>query len=165
MACKNFSNTVDMVKLGIDDLKEKVDDLIEIVGDEDSGLVKDVADLKTVVGDEDSGLVKDVADLKTVVGDEDSGLVKDVADIETKVDTMHKFYKATYEASESPITITIDISDINIGVDTVLDIYPNIGVTVTSYSVSGTTLTIVIPAQASAGTIIAMFTNTVPVTP
>lgn len=70
-----------------------------IVGNSNSGLVKDVADLQTTVGDASSGLVKDVADnataigglvndvadLETTVGDANSGLVKDVADLETTV--------------------------------------------------------------------------------
>ncbi len=35
-----------------------------------------IASLESVVGDAQSGLVKDVADLKNTVGDSDSGLVK-----------------------------------------------------------------------------------------
>lgn len=43
-------------------------DLSGVVGNAESGLVKDVATLKTTVGDSAAGLVKDVADLKTDMG-------------------------------------------------------------------------------------------------
>lgn len=46
---KNFYNNVDVHKLGIEDI---------------ASVSEDVAELKTVVGDEDSGLVKDVDDLQ-----------------------------------------------------------------------------------------------------
>lgn len=44
--------------------------------------------LDGVVGDADSGLVKDVDDLQTVVGDSDSGLVKDVDDLEVAIQSI-----------------------------------------------------------------------------
>ena len=53
------------------------------VGSEDT----DITALETAVGDNDSGLIKDVADLKTAVGDADSGLVKGVADINSEIGT------------------------------------------------------------------------------
>ena len=65
----------------IEALTTRVQTLENTVGDENSGLVKDVDDLETVVGDENSGLVKDVDDLETVVGDSSSGLVKAVNDL------------------------------------------------------------------------------------
>ena len=44
--------------------------------------------LQTTVGDNENGLVKDVADLKTTVGNSTSGLVKDVADLNNKIDAV-----------------------------------------------------------------------------
>ena len=44
--------------------------------------------LETTVGDNENGLVKDVADLKTTVGNSTSGLVKDVADLNNKIDAV-----------------------------------------------------------------------------
>lgn len=46
-----------------------------------------ISKLESAVGDDDSGLKKDVNDLKTTVGDSTGGLVKDVADSKTAVDT------------------------------------------------------------------------------
>ena len=43
--------------------------------------------LETAVGDEDSGLVKDVSDLATVIGNSDAGLVKRVSDLELAAQT------------------------------------------------------------------------------
>ena len=60
-------------------------DIWNVVGDNSSGLVKDVNDLETTVGNSSSGLVKDVNDLETTVGDNSSGLVKDVNDLETAI--------------------------------------------------------------------------------
>lgn len=62
-----------------------------VVGDEESGLVKDVADLETQVGDPDTkagGLEKAVDGLQSVVGDGESGLVKDVATLRDNVDDL-----------------------------------------------------------------------------
>lgn len=78
-----------------------IDALEETVGDENSGLVKDVADLETTVGDAESGLVKDVNDLKTTVGDANSGLVKDVSDAQDDITELQtneidpKYYEAS----------------------------------------------------------------------
>lgn len=55
-------------------LESAVEALQTTVGDNDSGLVKDVADIETTVGDNDSGLVKDVADLQTAVGNLDANV-------------------------------------------------------------------------------------------
>jgi hypothetical protein len=49
-----------------DDVSTLISDLAAVVGDADSGLVKDVNALKTAVGDSNSGLVKDVAALQAV---------------------------------------------------------------------------------------------------
>lgn len=46
-----------------------------------------ISKLESAVGDDDSGLKKDVNDLKTTVGDSTGGLVKDVADSKTAIDT------------------------------------------------------------------------------
>ena len=46
-----------------------------------------ISKLESAVGDDDSGLKKDVNDLKTTVGDSNGGLVKDVADSKTAIDT------------------------------------------------------------------------------
>ena len=72
-------------KVGSEDLD--IGALETAVGDDNSGLIKDVADLKTAVGSSSGGLVKAVGDLETAVGDADSGLVKGVADINTEIGT------------------------------------------------------------------------------
>jgi hypothetical protein len=54
------------------DIENDIDSLEAIVGDSNSGLIKDVADLETVVGDSNSGLIKDVEDLKNDKLDWDS---------------------------------------------------------------------------------------------
>lgn len=69
-APKNFYNTVDQTKLGIDDLFTRT-------AENES----DIAALETVVGDDTTGLVKSVSDLEDVVGDSTDGLVKDVNDL------------------------------------------------------------------------------------
>ena len=46
-----------------------------------------ISKLESAVGDDVSGLKKDVNDLKTTVGDSTGGLVKDVADSKTAIDT------------------------------------------------------------------------------
>ena len=73
------------VQEAIDVLSDSEDAIAGVVGDNDGGLVKDVADLQTTVGDNSAGLVKDVGDLQTTVGDNSAGLVKDVADLGTTV--------------------------------------------------------------------------------
>ena len=42
---------------------------------------------KTAIGDENSGLIKEVNDIKSVIGDSNSGLVKDVADLKANSGT------------------------------------------------------------------------------
>ena len=51
----------------------------------DSMLSSRVSVLEETVGDDSSGLVKDVDDLQTIVGDDSSGLVKDVDDLSMQV--------------------------------------------------------------------------------
>lgn len=77
-----------------DSLGDRLDDIESSIGDENGGLVKDVADLQNAIGDSTSGLTKDVADnaaaistLEGTVGDAASGLVKDVNDLQTSVGT------------------------------------------------------------------------------
>ena len=55
------------------------------IGDDNSGLKKDVKTLKDTVGDDNSGLKKDVKDIKTEVGDDNSGLKKDVKALQDTV--------------------------------------------------------------------------------
>ena len=95
-APKNFYNTVNQSKLGIDDLftrtaenEADITAIETVVGDDTAGLVKSVSDLETVVGDDTTGLVKSVSDLETVVGDLDDGLVKDVSDLQTASEQYH----------------------------------------------------------------------------
>lgn len=73
-------------------LTGRIDALENTVGDNDSGLVKDVTTLKDEVENSTTGLIKKVTDnttdistLKTTVGNNSSGLVKDVNDINTKL--------------------------------------------------------------------------------
>ena len=158
-APKNFYNAVDLNKFGIDQISGDIAALKTTVGDEDSGLVKQVNDLDTTVGDADAGLVKDVNDLKTTVGDSVSGLVKDVTDLQSDVSDLEnafKEYTGTFEADADPITVTIAVDTFT--ADSLIDIYPDIShVGLVPTSVSFTTvdnqayINIVIPAQASAG--------------
>ena len=142
---KNFYNNVDAHKMGLDEIAD---------------VASEVAALQTTVGDADSGLVKDVADIKTTVGDSSSGLVKDVSDLQNTVRDTHIMFAADYSSSESPISVMIDITGLVINPYTVMDIYTSVfGISITSATISGNTLTVVIPAQASDGTIIAVFTN------
>lgn len=50
-----------------------------------SAMDLNITELDTTVGDNNSGLVKDVAGLKTTVGDSNSGLVKDVSEIKNSI--------------------------------------------------------------------------------
>ena len=65
---------------------DKISKLESAVGDDDSGLKKDVNDLKTTVGDSTGGLVKDVADSKTAIDNE--AAVRQSADkqLQTNID-------------------------------------------------------------------------------
>ena len=84
-----INTTFNTIKQGIGDdnsgLKKDVKTLKDTVGDDNSGLKKDVKDIKTAVGDDNSGLKKDVKDIKTEVGDDNSGLKKDVKALQDTV--------------------------------------------------------------------------------
>ena len=84
-----INTTFNTIKQGIGDdnsgLKKDVKTLKDTVGDDNSGLKKDVKDIKTAVGDDNSGLKKDVKDIKTAVGDDNSGLKKDVKTLKDTV--------------------------------------------------------------------------------
>lgn len=75
----SYDNTTS--QLTADNVQEAID---EVVG-ELSDVSSDLGTLAGVVGDAESGLVKDVADIETTVGDSSSGLVKDVADLGSDV--------------------------------------------------------------------------------
>ncbi len=104
----NITNNITEIEQTFQEITTPGTGLVDVVGDAEGGLVKDVADLQGTVGNAESGLVADVAgavetandasakveelgntvgELDTVVGDETSGLVKDVADLGTAVDT------------------------------------------------------------------------------
>ena len=86
----------------ISNLESDVSTLKTAVGNQNSGLVKDVADntsdissLETTVGNSSSGLVKSVADntsdissLESTIGNASAGLVKDVADNANNIDSL-----------------------------------------------------------------------------
>ena len=89
----------------------KMNNIITVVGNENSGLIKDVKDnqdnistLKTTVGDETSGLVKDVKSLQDTIGDSNNGLVKNVADIGQKTTAI------SYDANDKLTTIKDNIN-------------------------------------------------------
>lgn len=75
----SYDNTVS--QLTADNVQEAIDEVVGELGT----ISGDLSDVATVVGDAESGLVKDVADLGTTVGDSESGLVKDVADLGSDV--------------------------------------------------------------------------------
>ena len=86
----------------ISNLESDVNTLKTTVGNQNSGLVKNVADntsdissLETTVGNSSSGLVKSVADnasdisaLEATVGNASAGLVKDVADNTSDINSL-----------------------------------------------------------------------------
>ena len=103
---ENITNNITEIEQTFQEITTPGTGLVDVVGDAEGGLVKDVADLQGTVGNAESGLVADVAgavetandasakveeldntvgELDTVVGDETSGLVKDVADLGTAV--------------------------------------------------------------------------------
>ena len=103
---ENITNDITEIEQTFQEITTPGTGLVDVVGDAEGGLVKDVADLQGTVGNAESGLVADVAgavetandasakvdelgatvgELDTVVGDETSGLVKDVADLGTAV--------------------------------------------------------------------------------
>ena len=116
---KADSTTVEQIEQTFQEITTPGTGLVDVVGDAEGGLVKDVADLQGTVGNAESGLVADVAGavetandasakvdgmqttvgelgtavggLEMVVGDEESGLVADVAGaVETANDASAK---------------------------------------------------------------------------
>ena len=104
---ENITNNITNIEQTFEEITTPGTGLVDVVGDAEGGLVKDVADLQGTVGNAESGLVADVAgavetandasakvdgmqttvgELETVVGDAEGGLVKDVADLGTEVD-------------------------------------------------------------------------------
>ena len=67
----NYNAQVEAYRQEVQTFDNRIDTLETTVGDENSGLVKDVDDLQTTVGDENSGLVKDVDDLLSMVDQND----------------------------------------------------------------------------------------------
>ena len=89
--------------------KTELETVKGVVGNEDSGLVKDVNAMKVVVGDTNSGLVKDVNAMKVVVGDTNSGLVKDVNAMKVVVgDTNSGLVKDVNDLKNASQKITTD---------------------------------------------------------
>lgn len=84
MSVKNYSNTVDLEKIGIPKIKGDI-----------SALNSSVNDLAVVVGNDTSGLVKAVDDLEGVVGDSGSGLVRAVDMLSSEVEDMAKLPDVT----------------------------------------------------------------------
>ena len=72
----------------------------EVVGDNTSGLVKDVSDLKTTVGDSSAGLVKDVSDLSTTVG----GFASAIASLQQGA-IIKPIYTSNIEHTDQGITV------------------------------------------------------------
>lgn len=60
------------------------EDRIAAVEGGEAGETADISALKTTVGDEDSGLVKDVADINAIIGDENTAgsVLKRLKDLE-----------------------------------------------------------------------------------
>lgn len=75
-----------------------------VVGDAESGLVKDVADLKTTVDTETTGLTDRVGSLETTLGDAESGLVKDVADLGDRVTALEATASLDFSEDANPLT-------------------------------------------------------------
>lgn len=88
------------------------------VGDNTTGLIKDVAGLQSAVGDGTTGLSKDVADLQETIGDgTTTGLAKDVADLQETVSTLQsnsKTYNAGAGIKVTPGAIENDPSTISV---------------------------------------------------
>lgn len=101
----------------VDNLTNRVSTLETVVGNNNSGLVKDVNDLKTTVGNANSGLVKqvntntsDIAALKTTVGNATSGLVKRVTDLENTINDSTTGLSARVTALEDRPRIYVETS-------------------------------------------------------
>ena len=110
---ENITNNITEIEQTFQEITTPGTGLVDVVGNAEGGLVKDVADLQGTVGNAESGLVADVAGavetandasakvdgmqttvgeletsvgaLETTVGDAEGGLVKDVADLGTAV--------------------------------------------------------------------------------
>ena len=69
--------------------KKRLYQVLEDLDSANSGESTDISALETVVGDKDSGLVKDVADIKTALGkatgEGASGILKDINDIKVAI--------------------------------------------------------------------------------
>ena len=76
------------LKSEINLLKGGSDTTISAVAERVTTAEGKITALETTVGNNENGLVKDVADLKTTVGNSTSGLVKDVAGLNTKIDAV-----------------------------------------------------------------------------
>lgn len=92
-----------------------VQSLETAIGDDTTGLIKDVADLQETIGDgTTTGLAKDVADLQETIGDTTSGLVKKVNDLaaSSNVYEAGAGIKVTPGATENdPSTISVKLPD------------------------------------------------------
>jgi hypothetical protein len=93
--------------------KQNIADLLAAIGDENGGLVKDVAALQGTIGNADSGLVKDVAALQAIVsaegGNSNEQLRADIGELQTKVNDASTGLAKTYEIA----TDAKDIADQN----------------------------------------------------
>ena len=76
------------LKSEIKSLKDSSDTTVGALASRVTTAEGKITALETTVGNNENGLVKDVADLKTTVGNSTTGLVKDVADLNTKIDAV-----------------------------------------------------------------------------
>ena len=100
----NYNAQVEAYRAEVQTLDTDIDNIMLTLGDENNGLVKNVADntsaitdMQETLGDEDNGLVKDVADntsaitdMQETLGDENNGLVKNVADNTSSITTLQE---------------------------------------------------------------------------
>lgn len=139
-APKNFYNTVDQSKLGIDDLftrtaenEADITALETVVGDLDGGLVKDVHDLQ----DDSEQYHDDIADLKNA----DIAIGLRIDDLE---DEMPEILTGTLTAGQTSLTI----ASAYITTNSIIDIYVDVfGVDPTNVVVTTGSITITFDVQ------------------
>ena len=128
------SLNTDLLKLVamIGQVKSEVTDVTTTVGDNSSGLVKDLNDVQTVIGDNSSGLVKDmntaksnISSVQTTIGDNSSGLVKDINTAKSNISSV--------QGDISTLTTTVGdnssglVKDINTAQSTISSLTTTIG--------------------------------------
>lgn len=120
LALKSSPSTKPLIKYleGLDTTVTSNDSILQNAVDndtiyDDTEIQNKVGALETSVGDNNSGLVKDVNDLKTTVGDAntDNTLVKDVANLKTSKASANHTHTLSNISDLSTVNMEITYSD------------------------------------------------------